>query len=121
MTEVARVDDFSHLERLEGGKEKATTARAAVQALRKLTAAHEALFDEQKRMEERRRKTREEMLRTTAVRTKLEELTKEYFKLLSSEDPQQRGYRLEKIIRALFELSMASRRTGSRLTPLAAG
>src|SRR5882724_13307941 len=104
MTEVGRVDDFSHLERLEGGKQKAATARAAVRALRKLTEAHESLFDEQKRMEERRRKTHEAMLRTTAVRTRLEGLTKEYFKLLSSEDPQQRGYRLEKIIRALFEL-----------------
>jgi hypothetical protein len=104
MTEVARVDDFSHLERLEGGKQKAATARASVRALRKLTEAHESLFDEQKRMEERRRKTYEAMLRTTAVRTRLEELTKEYFKLLGSEEPQQRGYRLETIIRALFEL-----------------
>src|SRR3990172_8400155 len=104
MTEVARVDDFSHLERLEGGKGKAAAARASVRALRKLTEAHEALFDEQKRMEERRRKAHEEMLRTTTVRTTLEELTKEYFKLLSSGEPQQRGYRLEKIIRELFEL-----------------
>jgi len=104
LTEVARVDDFSHLEHLEGGKEKAVAARTAVRALRKLTEAHEALFDEQRRMEERRRKTHEEMLRTAAVRTKVEELTKEYFKLLRSEQPQQRGFRLEKIIRALFEL-----------------
>lgn len=44
------------------------------------------------------------MLRTTAVRAKLEQLTKEYYKLLGSEEPQQRGYRLEKIIRELFEL-----------------
>lgn len=104
MTEVARVDDFSHLERLEDGKEKAAAARASVRALRKLTEAHEALFEEQKRMEERRRKAYEEMLRTTAVRTKLEELTKEYYSLLGSGEPQQRGYRLEKIVRELFEL-----------------
>ncbi len=38
------------------------------------------------------------------MREKLEELSKEYFKLLSSQEPQQRGYRLEKIIRGLFEL-----------------
>jgi hypothetical protein len=104
MTEVARVEDFSHLERLEGGKEKAAAARASVRALRKLTEAHGALFDEQKRMEERRRKAHEEMLRMTAVRAKLEELKKEYFGLLSSCELQQRGYRLEKIIRELFEL-----------------
>jgi hypothetical protein len=104
MTEVARVDDFSHLERLEGGKDKAAAARASIHALRKLTAAHEALFDEQKRMEERRRKAHEELLRTTAVRTKLEDLKNEYFELLNSHEPQKRGYRLEKIIRELFEL-----------------
>lgn len=104
MAEVARVDDFSHLERLEGGKEKAAVARTSVRALRKLEEAHEALFDEQRQLEERRRKAHEEMLRTTAVRTKIEDLTKEYFKLLSSGEPQQRGYRLEKIIRELFEL-----------------
>jgi len=104
MTEVARVDDFSHLERLEGGRQKAATARAAVRALRKLTQAHESLFDEQKQMEERRRKAHEEMLRTTAVRTKLDALTKDFFKLLGSEQLQQRGFRLEKVIRDLFEL-----------------
>jgi len=104
MTEVARVDDFSHLERLEGGREKASTARASVQALRKLTGAHEALFEEQRRMEERRRKVYETLLRTTVVKTKLEDLAKEYFKLLNAQEPQLRGYRLEKVIRELFEL-----------------
>jgi hypothetical protein len=104
MTEVARVDDFSHLERLEKGKEKASAARVSVRALRKLTEAHEALFDEQKQLEERRRKAHEQLLRTTAVRAKLEELTKAYFGLLSSREAQERGYRLEKIMRELFEL-----------------
>jgi len=104
MTEVARVDDFSHLERLEKGKEKASAARVSVRALRKLTEAHEALFDEQKRLEERRRKAHEQLLRTTAVRAKLEELTKAYFGLLSAHGAQERGYRLEKIMRELFEL-----------------
>src|SRR6266404_1285190 len=91
MTEVARVEDFSHLERLEGGKEKAGAARASVGALRKLTVAHEAVFEEQKRMEERRRKAHEEMLRKTAVRAKLEELTREYYRLLGAQEPQKRS------------------------------
>ena len=62
------------------------------------------VVEEQKRMEERRRKAHEEMLRTTSVRDKLEKLTKEYIELLGSREPQRRGYRLEKIIRELFEL-----------------
>lgn len=104
MTEVARVDDFSHLERLEGGKEKAALARTSVAALRKLTEAHEAVFRDEKDKEERRRRAHEEMLRKTAVRQKLEELAKEYYQLLGTAEPQQRGYRLEKIIRELFTL-----------------
>lgn len=104
MTEVVRVEDFSHLERLEGGKAKAAAARDSVRALRKLTVAHEALFKEQQRIEEQRRKAHEELLRKTAVRSKLDELAKEFRRLLSSEERQERGYRLEKFIRQLFEL-----------------
>ena len=104
MTDVARVDDFSHLERLEGGKEKAAAALASVRALRKLTEAHEALFDEQRRMEESRRKAHEQLLRTTAVRERLEQLCREYIALLTSANHQQRGYQLEKILRAVFEM-----------------
>lgn len=104
MTEVARVDDFSHLERLEGGRQKVAAARASVLALRKLIHVHDALFDEQRQMEDRRRRAHEQMLRTTAVRTKLEGLKTEYFSLVSSRQPQRRGYQLEKIIRELFDL-----------------
>ena len=104
MSEVARVDDFSHLERLEGGKEKAATARASVGALRKLTASHSSLLEEQKKVEERRRRAHEQLLRRTGVREGLEQLNKEYVKLLTNPDHQGRGYHLEKILRRLFEL-----------------
>jgi hypothetical protein len=104
MSEVARVEDFSHLSRLEGGKEKAETARAAVQALRKLTIAHEAVFEGQRQKEERRERAHEALLRTTAVRNVLEGLTKDYVELLGSKEPQQRGYQLERIMRELFVL-----------------
>lgn len=116
MTEVARVDEFSHLERLEGGKEKAAAARASIGALRKLTAAHDALFDEQKRMEERRRKAYETLARTTDVRKKLDELTKIYYNLLKSVDAQSRGYQLEKILRGLFELFDLDPRASFKIT-----
>lgn len=116
MTEVARVDDFSHLERLEGGRQKAATAKVSVEALRKLTFAHEAIFDEQKRMEERRRKAYEELARTTAARKKLDELAKEYFQLVSSIEAQGRGYRLEKILRDLFELFDLDPRASFKIT-----
>lgn len=104
MNEVSRVDDFSHLQRLDGGAEKAALARSSVEALRKFTAAHSALFEEQKKIEERRQKAHEARVRTTAVRSKLDDLTRVYCDLLKSIDPQGRGYQLEKILRELFEI-----------------
>ena len=104
MTEVTRMDDFSHLERLEDGVEKAKKAKAAVAALRKLAARYESLVEEQKKAEERRKLAREKLQRATAVSAKLEELAKEYHNLISSEEPQKRGYILERILRELFAL-----------------
>jgi hypothetical protein len=104
MSEVSRIDDYSHLEKLEGGKEKADAAHKAVAALRKHTAGHDTLVEEQRKMEERRRKAHTELLRKSAVRDGLQELNSKYLGLLSESDPQQRGYRLEKLLRVLFEL-----------------
>jgi hypothetical protein len=56
------------------------------------------------RRKERRERAHEALLRTTTVRNVLGGLTKEYVKLLGSKELQQRGYRLEKIMRELFVL-----------------
>jgi|SRR5262245_12425840 len=104
MTEVAKIDDFTHLERLEDGKEKAKRAKESVAALRKLTIGHSDLHKEQEQIEERRKAAYEDLVKTNAVKEKLDELTQEYYRLLGSDDPQKRGYRLEKIIRQLFEI-----------------
>jgi hypothetical protein len=104
MREVARIEDFSHLEHLEEGAAKARLAKKSVVALRKLTAAHETLYGEQQKVEERRRLASEALIQVSAVKDKLDELTKEYYKLLGSDEPQQRGYRLERIVRELFDL-----------------
>jgi len=104
MSEVSRVDDFSHLERLEDGREKATGARAAVIALRKLTGGHDSLLDEREKIEERRREAYERLLRNTAVSSRLAKLNQQYMPLLTDPDHQQRGYRLERMLRTLFEI-----------------
>ncbi len=104
LSAVATMKDFSHLQRLEGGAEKANAARASVEALRTHTAGHDALADEQKEIEDRRRRAHDARLRTTAVRERLESLNQEYMALLTDPNPQQRGYRLEQLLRSLFEL-----------------
>lgn len=104
MAEVCRVEDFSHLERLEDGASKADAARISVAALRKLTRGHESLVEEQKKAEERRRQAHETLLRNTAVRIGLDKLNKQYVALLMDRDHHRRGYQLEILLRNVFEL-----------------
>jgi len=104
MTEVIKINDFSHLERLDDGKKKAQKAKESVKALETLLKGHSDLIEEQKKYEERRKHIHEKILKTTGVKEKLEKLRKEYFLLVSSTEHQKRGYQLEKILKELFTL-----------------
>ena len=104
MTEVIKISDFSHLERLEDGKKKAQKAKESVKALEALMKGNSELVEEQQKFEERRKDAYEKILKTTGVKEKLEELQKEYFSLISSSEPQKRGYQLERILKELFTL-----------------
>lgn len=104
MTEVIKIDDFSHLKRLEDGYEKAKRAEESVNALRKLLEGHPDLIEEERKKEERRKATYEEYLKKKGVRDKLQEIKSDYFSLISTTDQQSRGYKLEKIMQELFIL-----------------
>jgi hypothetical protein len=104
MHEVSNVEDFSHLERLDDGDKKAKDARAAVLALRKQIAGLKSMFDDEGAIEKRRKEAHDKLLQVTAVQEKLQELTKDYLTLLTYEDAQGRGFKLEKILRELFEV-----------------
>jgi hypothetical protein len=104
MAEVARITDFTHLARLEDGAQKVATAKAAVQALQGQIRGLSDFMGEEREIERRRQETHERRMRTDAVRQAVEQLTREYLDLLSSKDPQGRGYRLERVLYRLFEL-----------------
>jgi len=104
MTEVARVDDYSHLLRLEDGDKKARQARKSVAALRNYVGKPSDDEAEQKAIEERRKASYEAIIKKGGVKDKLAELTQEYYRLLGNDEPQKRGYRLEKVLRELFVL-----------------
>ena len=55
MSEVARIDDFSHLARLEDGKAKASQAKRSVAALRKFVGRPSDEEAEQEAIEQRRK------------------------------------------------------------------
>lgn len=104
MNEVGKINDFSHLERIEDGKEKAKIAKKSVEALRIQIKGHQNLVDEQKLQEERRQKAYEKTLKVTGVQEKLDKIKDDFYKLVGSDNPQARGFQLEKIIKELFNL-----------------
>jgi hypothetical protein len=104
MVEVSRISDFTHLERLEDGKAKAQYARTAVEALRKVTANHVSIAQDIRDAEKRRSEAKSRIAKTTAVAERLEELKRAYFALVTDSDHQGRGFKLEKIIRQLFDI-----------------
>jgi len=116
MSEVACAKDFSHLERLEDGEIKAARAKESVSVLREWVSEHEASLLDQERIEERRQKAHEKMMSKSAIQLKLDELRDKYYKLLASDNPQKRGFRLERIIRELFELFDLDPKASFRIT-----
>lgn len=104
MSEVCNITDFSHLEQLEDGKEKAINAKASVEALRVQLKGHEYIKEEERSAEKRREEAHKRLMKTTEVQKQLEDIRKQFFELVSSDNPQQRGFILEKVLKGLFEL-----------------
>ena len=73
-------------------------------ALQEQIRGLDEFLEEEKEIERRRKEAYERKVKTDAVKEALNELTRSYLDLLSSEDAQARGYRLEKILYGLFEL-----------------
>jgi restriction endonuclease Mrr len=104
MLEVARMDDFSHLRRLDDGEEKMAEARAAVAALRDWTKDFQADVAAQAAAEEVRAEAQARAERQRAVDEARADVKARFYALVSSENPQARGTELERLMRALFEL-----------------
>ncbi|NPA08447.1 MAG: restriction endonuclease [Chlorobi bacterium] len=105
MYEVSSITDFSHLRRLDDGKEKERRARESVIALKKQMEGHLALLQEDIKKEKRRARAYKRIMAAQAVKEKLNQIKEEFFIMLRDvANPQQRGYTLEKILQQLFEL-----------------
>ena len=102
--EVTSLRSFSHLKQLDGGEQKASRAREAVQQLRQLVEPHQEKEQEEREFE-RRQKEREKKLKTNiAVREKLAELNARFLSVAAGENAQSRGLALERLMYDLFEL-----------------
>lgn len=116
MSEVIKIEDFSHLNRLEDGAEKVKKAQESVNALRILVKDHFDLVEEQKISEEQRKAAYEKILRNQGVRDRLKEIEKDYLELISSTNPQQRGFTLERLLQELFTLFDLDPKASFRIT-----
>ena len=103
-TAVSVIDDFSHLEHLDGGKEKAIRARKSIQALKKYTSGYQVLWEEKQHAEDRRSAYTEKLEKKNLFRSQLEKLKKEYSQLVVSSNHHARGYQLETLLKQLFDL-----------------
>jgi hypothetical protein len=102
--EVAKMDNFRHLEQLDDGRAKADRGRRAVEELRRVIASHDAVRNEEQQIEERRKAAAEKLQQSKAVLQKLEDIKGRYLSLVTATSPQQRGFELEKILYDIFEL-----------------
>lgn len=102
--ELTSITSLRHLEQLDGGAEKSARARAAIEQLRDLLTPHEELKREADAVSERQRHFSEKLRANAAVRAKLGEINQRFLHLVSSQNPAQRGYELEKLMYDLFEL-----------------
>lgn len=101
---IIAIEDFSHLARLDDGKEKVKLANNSVLALRKIASGHMQLEEEKKDVERRRLLHHNKLQASKQFKDNLSELRNQYANLVTSENLQQRGFDLEKIIRVLFNL-----------------
>lgn len=102
--DVTEMNSFPHLEHLEGGREKATKARVAVEQLRKLVESHSEAAEEEESLRIRQKEIQERIRQSSAVRQRLAELLARFMDVAVGIDSQKRGYDLERLLLDLFEL-----------------
>lgn len=115
LVEVAKMDDFSHLQRLDDGAEKVAEATDAIAALRVWTASYESDVADKAAADKARAEAREAAQRGQAVRQATEDLKNRFYALVGATNPQARGIDLEGLMRDLFELYDLAPRAAFRL------
>ena len=104
ITEVVKIQDYSHLLKLDGGEKKAQQAKNAIKALKDLSNAFLQQQEYCGKIKSIRRQKYEELLKNQELLNKLNEIKQVYFSLISSDDPINRGFKLEKVVKDLFVL-----------------
>jgi restriction endonuclease Mrr len=101
---TTNIKDFSHLEQLDGGEQKARKARKAVVQLRLLVEPHQEKKKEEEDFAKRQKEQEEKLKANRAVREKLAELNSRFLSIATKASPQTKGFELERLMYDLFEL-----------------
>jgi len=113
--ETCRMNDFSHLRRLEDGREKAEAAAEAVDALRRVAAEGLELREELERAQRLRREKADRREAAMSLQGRIEELRGRYLQLFAM-PPQARGFELEDLLSELFDIFDLDPKRSFRLT-----
>lgn len=102
--EATAMRSFPHLQQLDGGEQKATKAREAVEQLRQLVDTHTETEREEQAIQKRQKDYQERLRQSAAVREKLDELKHQFMGIAMGTNPKKRGFELERFMLDLFEL-----------------
>ncbi|MDE0032462.1 MAG: restriction endonuclease [Deltaproteobacteria bacterium] len=102
--DVTAMRSFPHLQQLDGGEQKATKAREAVEQLRQLVDTHTETEREEEAIRKRQEDYQGRLRQSAAVREKLDELKHQFMGIAMGTNPKQRGFELERFMLDLFEL-----------------
>jgi hypothetical protein len=83
---------------------KAERARKAVEALRQYTEGHFSIRQEEERIKRNREKYLEKLENQSEFKERLSNINSQFITLINSNNHQQRGFKLEKLMRDLFDL-----------------
>jgi hypothetical protein len=113
---VSEFRDFSHLEKLEDGKRKATEARLAVRRVLELVQSHDNIVTRENDAANRRRNQSAKSESGKAIRDGLGDLNSRYIALVVDSNTQKRGFALEKVMYDLFRLFDLDPKASFRIT-----
>jgi hypothetical protein len=113
---VLNFDDYSHLKRWDDAELKISRAKDSVKALRAHAKGYFQQMQERQQAEERKKKAQHRLSSTTAIKSKLDELNRQFQGIAINTNPQQRGYALEKLLNDLFNLFDLNSRASFKIT-----
>jgi hypothetical protein len=100
--EVLHFNDFNHLKQWDDPETKIAKAKAAVEAVRTHASGYFTLKEEKERELQRRAAYEARQLETLSRQQKVGELRNDFFAISTEENPQKRGYLLERFLNELF-------------------